>query len=240
MKKRNIQGLLNVIDKYFNPSAGQVPILMIDTGTLIDLEEYAKRSGFHRAPHKTAGEFFSQVCDLARCVVFPRGVYREIEEHHSKSFKNGKPEIGKEIYDIACAYNEVSKDLLEETAFLYHYSVPYRDEVNKLQEIVEILHREVNGGRKGEKKVNGKDPISNNDLEFLNSAVRLGVKSLFQFRLNQNESGDMPAAIDGTYRIAVLSPDSHIYKPLNIFITRPEGVSYRDYLQAFNPREYIK
>ncbi len=238
-KAKSKNELYEVIHNYFQPSAGQIPVLIVDTGTLIDLEEIAKQKRSGEAPHKIAGKFFSNLGNMADYVIFTRGIYNEVMEHGCKGRKNGRSEIGKEICDLTERYHHGSKCLLEELNFDYHYSESYHVEVDKLQEIIKSLHEEVNGGKKGGKKVNGKDPISENDLELVNSAIKLAVKSLFEFRLRQEKSGDVPSAIGGTYRTAVISPDSHIYRPINAFITRPEGVSYRDYLQAFNPREYI-
>ncbi len=236
-KRKNKDGLYEVVKRYFEPSAGQIPVLLVDTGTLIDFEERAKEEKSREAPHRIAGKLFNDIGSLASYVVFPRGIYDEIVEHHCKSKKNGKSEIGEETCNLVRDYSANSEKILEATRFDYHYSEPYKNEVDKLQELVEHLHREVNGDIRGGKKID-RDPISQNDLELLNTAIRFAVKSLFEFRLRQEESGDVASDIEGTYRIAVVSPDSHIYRPLNALITRAEGVSYRDYLQAFNPREY--
>lgn len=232
-RRKSKNELVEVLKGYFSPSAGQVPVLLVDTGALIDLEERAReeRSG---APHKVAAELFKELGSLAEYTLFPVGIYNEIEQHHLKSRKNGRPEIGNEMYEAVRQYRESSSELLGRVQFDYFYSELYKNEVDRLQEAVNGIHREVNSA----KKVAGKDSISENDLELINTALRLSVKSAFEFRLHQKNEGDVPDAIEGTYRVAVVSPDSHIYKPLNTLITRPEGVSYRDYLQAFNTREY--
>ena len=236
-RKKINRGLVGVLDRYFHPSAGQVPVLVMDTGFLIDLEEQARdlRAG---APHEVAGEMLAEVGNLAQYVVIPQGIHTEITAHHLNTRKNGKLEIGKEIYSHVQRYAETSRGLVDDLAYDYHYFDSYREEVDKLQAVIEMLHKEVNGGRKGEKKTNGKDPISKNDLDLINTALRFAVKSAFKFRQYKTEKGDEPHAMKGTYRIAVLSPDCHIYKPINTLTTREEGVSYRDYLQAFNTRDY--
>lgn len=238
VRRKSKNELVEVIDKYFKPSAGQIPVLIVDTGALIDFEEQARGIKSLEAPHKIAGRLFKNIGNLADNVVFPRGIYSEIMDHYCSSKKNGKKEIGDEIFRLVESYKEKSEFLLENVGFDYHYSESYRLEADRLNEFVKLIHGEVNDGRKGGKKLYGKDPISENDLELLNVAIKLSIKSLFEFRLHQQESGDVPSAMKGTYRIAVLSPDSHVYKPINTFITSSEGISYRDYLQAFNPREY--
>jgi len=236
VSRRKKMELGDTLENYFRPSIGQIPVIIIDTSTVIDLEEKS-RDLSQRASGELASALLEDLAKLSRYVVVPENILNEISMHHTRGVKNGRPEISRRLYDSICKYAASSKKIIVEAdEFLVSHSL-YSEIFESLCSLAKKLHDEINEGKKL-KKIK-RDPISTADLELINISLKLAVKSSAYLHDKIKEKGDVPEVLKDTYRIATLSADSHVYRPINHLLETPEGLRYRDYLFAFNTRGYL-
>ncbi len=226
----------DALENYFSPSIGQIPITIIDTSTVIDLEEKS-RDLSHRASGELASALLEDLAKLSHYVVIPDNILYEIKRHHLNGTKNGRPEISRALYDSICGHAASSEKIIVDAGKFLEFNRAYSETFENLSFLAEKLHDEINEGKKL-KKIR-RDPISTADLELINLSLKLAVKSSAHLDKKVAEKGDVPDVLKDTYRIAVLSADSHIYKPINKILETSEGLNYRNYLFAFNTREYL-
>lgn len=232
-KKRKRIELGYALDNYFSPNVGQIPIMIVDTSTIIDLEEKARGFNSHAA-EKVASALLTDITKLARYIVIPKNIFNEIEKNHRQRTKNSRPLIGKEIYNQVLAYIKDSREFVSQTDEFFKKSQIHTGIFNKLKERLKELNGEINYGKKG-KKIKD-DPMSEADMNVMESAIKFAIKS--SAYLESRIEAQYQNLVEGTYRVAVLSGDSHIYRPLKRIIEIPEGLRYRDYILALNTRAY--
>ena len=236
VKERRKIELGDALERYFKPNIGPIPIMIVDTSTIIDLEEKAR--GFStRAYGKVASVLLSDLAKPINYVIIPQEVMHETENHHRHSIKNGRPEISKEMYASLLGYASHSKNLIDETKEFFKDSKEHSEIFKNLESLAKNLHKEINEGKK--KKKTERDPLSETDMGVIGLSLKFAIKSSAHLHEEVSEKGEIPEVLRGTYRIAVLSADSHIYKPINKILETSEGFPYRDYLFAFNTREYL-
>ena len=233
MKNAKKNNLIHTLEQYFSPSAGQTPLVLLDAGTIIDLEIQYKKD---RSIKNESILFLNRLQDLAT-IVIPKGILSEIESHHQNFRLNDRPEISGHVYGILLNSSQQSRHIIDSAEELYKQNPEVTTLVDTLRYRVREINQEVNRGRKSKKT--HYDKISGNDLSLTDLAVKLAVQSSFLLHKRVEVEGDVPNVLEGTHRIAVLSSDSHIYKPINELMRCEEGIRYRDYLMAFNTREYI-
>ena len=95
MANKKVKHLLPTLDAYFNPSAGQIPLILLDAGTIIDLEVEHKED---RSSNKS-NLFLNRLRGLAS-IVIPESILNEVTNHHLTVSLNGKPEISKDVYGL--------------------------------------------------------------------------------------------------------------------------------------------
>jgi hypothetical protein len=234
-KSRKKPSLLKMLDRYFHPSAGQIPVLFIDCSTIIDLERASWNPQLTKElgdpSYEVVGNTFSYIKDVSRNIVFTPGIFDEIYHHHKHVRINGRGEISDPLYHLVAANIENSDRILAEVD---RYRESEVDVVIDLLERLKCANGVVNRGKK-----TLKDPISETDLKLLESVVSLAALSSQMAHDRLLKEGDSPEIIGSTYRIGVLSGDSHIYGTLLKFVNNDEmGIRYKDYLHAFNSRDF--
>ena len=234
MKRTKIE-LGDALERYFRPYIGQVPIMIVDTSTIIDLEEKAKRFST-RSFGEVAKILLTDLAKSIKHFIVPSRVLKEVGDHHKYCIKNGRPEISREMYAAICNYAKESRDIVNKTEEFFRTSSPYSAIFDDLELLAKNLHNEINCGKK-EKKIK-RDPLSDTDMEVITLSFKFAIKSSACLDEKVAEKGDVPDVLKGTCRIAVLSADSHIYRPINKILETSAGLNYRNYLFAFNTRDY--
>src|SRR3989344_610788 len=221
-----------LLDSYFNPSAGQIPVLFLDSSAVIDIERIVRMPEITKTyphPSQSASLILSGLEQVSGTLAFCPEILYEIRTHHQNHRINGRREISdgvmtfinsrihrsKQVTDVSQTFLDVDDDA--------HYA---------LKQSVYDACLVANKGKKTDI-----DAISFPDFRLLMHVVSLAAHSSRLARQRVQQLGNVPGIIEGTYRLGLLSSDSHIYRTLDHFLDHDErGIRFKDYLQPFNAR----
>ncbi|MBS3169265.1 hypothetical protein J4210_02170 [Candidatus Woesearchaeota archaeon] len=221
--------LFRYLREYFDgmSSLGIKPILVLDTSSIIQLEQaFRRKQGYARAfqfiDHLTA-----TAPEQDAFIVVPAGVKDEVTQHHLYHSVNRRPEISKETVDrlilsptqlqSVSSYLQTEQGASRTDTFRYELRGHYLENMT---------------GKKA-----SADPISLTDWEVIDTALASTAYSASHFR--QNSAVGSPHPLWGCYRVAVLTGDKHISWTLGEAFNIPRGTSLADYVRPINTRGFI-
>jgi hypothetical protein len=170
-------------------------------------------------------------CATGKVMLFaPQEIKNEVSEHHNYHTYRGSPEISHRTLEKVSRCASEMQDLI-------NYQIPkgidkrlnQSQSEDALRYILRGIHHQ---NFSGKKLID--DPISANDWQVIDWAARLGSYSRCLFDDNRLEANPLL----GTFKIAVLASDSHIYRTIDKAFDDPEAVGLSDYVRTINPRRY--
>jgi len=254
------------IESYFNGSTslGMKPLIILDTCAIIDFESATRKQinfGYRRGH-----EFINKLSSLVNNTSFiiPDNIMCEIEFHKNCQI-SGTPEISEKTYSLLNAFaKNIPEDVklyVEKANQMYEMPEITFSRITHPRIISGITPRitsenrtvitsssnldtnlylahwflKLNMANLTTKKT-VLDVISEPDMDLIRSALTIAHYSLDKFKSNQEQK--LHKLLKGTYKIALLTSDAHVYTTLNELSREAKFAHLKEYLNPINIRKY--